>query len=487
MRGCLAVALLVAACGGGTSAPPPDASTAPDAPPADAGGFAACAGFEAAGVAVPAHVVTTLGNPDVESPSSCASIDAPFGIESAGPDRVIPVTNLVAGQAYVARVTSASDLAFYVATGCSTPSGPASDQCLLFQDGTSAGVEVGRFVATAPTAYVVVDFYASQPPPSLEFTLDVYPEQCADDTGCAGATPACFAGQCVGCVSSFDCTSAQAPVCGANQACVAGGNSCSADDTAEPQNDGPAGAFPIALDGAGRSQIVAATCSSPTTEADFFAFDVTTLGEIWDLRLAWNGPRDLDLAVYDASGQELGLSYWEQPERVRLTYLPLGRYYVRVHEFAASPSATALAYTLTTQRTLGSPCGAASDCAAEYRNQLFRGACQAGACVAIDGAGAVPETGACDSQADCTSGLSCASFLFVADADTRATCARPCSDDAGCAALGPDHVCTTYLASNFCVQKCSADDHCPISISTEPPTGPWTRLRCDLPTGRCQP
>jgi hypothetical protein len=181
------------------------------------------------------------------------------------------------------------------------------------------------------------------------------------------------------------------------------------------------------------------------------------------------------------------MSFWEQPELVRLTYLPLGRYFVRVREFAVTAVAAPVAYTLTTQRTFGSACTGAADCANEYRNQIYRGRCLAGACVAVDGAGAVAEGGSCDSQSDCGANLWCPSFFFVSDSNTRDTCARECTTDPDCAALGTGFVCTTYLADNFCVRKCTEDDHCPTSIQSSPTSGPWDRLSCDLPTGRCVP
>lgn len=491
MRGLPAVLLVTLAaqgCGGeGSVAPDAPAS---DAPTQDAPTFPACAEFGATPVGVPAHVISALDGADVASPTQCAAVEAPFGVESAGPDRVIPLSNLVVGTSYVVRVISTSDLAFYVTSGCGTASGPAADQCLLFQDGSTGDREVGRFVAAAPTAYVVVDFYASSAPPSLDFTLDVYAEQC-EGTGaaaaCAGLQPACFEGQCVGCVTSFDCTDPGASVCGSNQACTAGGNTCSSDTAAEPADDGPAGATPLVLDAQGAAVVTSQICSSPRTEADYFAFEVTTLGETWDLSLAWAGGRDLDLRVYDAAGGDLGMSFWEQPERLRLTYLPLGRYHARVREFASTPDASPVAYTLTAQRTYGAACTAEADCAAEYRNQIYRGTCYAGACVAIDGAGTVAEGGACDSMSDCAPGLSCPSFYFVAGGDTRETCARACANDAECAPLGAGFVCTTYFSANFCVPGCTEDDHCPTSINAIPPTGPWSRLRCDVPTGKCQP
>jgi hypothetical protein len=453
--------------------------------------FPACDEFvSATGVPVPAHFSGTLGDSDVQSPSTCSRVDAPFGIESAGPDRVVPLTNLSPGAPYVVKLTSASDLAFYVATGCSTATGPGSDQCQLFEDSTGAGdPEVGRFVAGGPKAYVIVDYYASAAPPSGDFTLDVYPEQCQDNSQCGGNTPVCFEGRCVGCTSSFECTNAAAPVCNtATQACVVGADMCTTDGLDEPANDGPAGATTIALDTSGHSVINGKICSSPRTEYDYFGFDVTTLGETWDFLLGWTGGRDLDLHVYDATGNEMALSFWQQPERARLTYLPLGRYYVRVREFVSTPDASPVIYTLTTQRTLGSGCTGAADCAAEYRNQIFRGQCTAGACVQIEGNGAVAEGGRCDSQSDCALALQCPSFFFVQNADTRETCARSCTDDTACAPLGASFVCTTYFSNNFCIQKCTADDQCPTVISSAPlDAGPWRRLTCDVPTGRCVP
>jgi hypothetical protein len=482
--------LLAAACGGGGggASSTPDAAPVSDAPTGgDATSFPACAEFSAAAVQVPAHVTSMLAGADLASPAACASIDAPFGVESAGPDQVIPLKGLVVGATYVVRVTSADDLSFYVATGCSTATGPAADQCLLFEDGTSGDREVGTFTATASTAYVIVDFYASHPPSSLAFTLDAYAQACATNAQCTGATPACAEGQCVQCVTSFDCTDVTAPVCSANETCVAGVDACLSDGTDEPANDGPAGATQLVPDGAGHASVLGKLCSTPSTEEDFFAFDVTTLGETWDLSLGWSGSRDLDLRVFDATGKRHGMSFWEQPERARLTYLPIGRYFVQIHEFASTADPSPVTYTLSAQRTFGAPCTSSAQCAAEYRNQIYRGQCSAGACIEIAGNGAVPQGGACDSQADCASGLSCPSFFFVANSDTRETCSPSCTDDTECTPLGAGHVCSTYLTNNFCVQSCTTDDQCPTAIDTSPTSGPWYRLHCDIPTGRCLP
>lgn len=474
---------MLAACGGGTS---PHGS---DAPPADAPvdmplAYPACHEFTGAAETVPVHVTGTLDGADVQSPAMCDAVDAPYGIESAGPDSVVRVDGLAPGMTYVVRLVSPADLAFYVVTGCSTPDGPAASECKLFVDATAARTETGTFVADGSTAYVVVDYFHSHAPSDASWTLDVYAQACTSDAHCGGATPVCDDGRCVECTSSFDCKDASAPRCDTvTDTCTQGMDACLTDDSGEPANDGPAGAPVLALDAGGSATHNGLICSAPASEADYVAFDVGALGDTWDLDLAWSGTRDLDLEVYDATGTALGLSYWEQPEHVRLTYLPVGRYYARVSEFQGD--ASGVPYTLTAHRAAGTGCTTSADCAAEFRNQIFRGSCQGGACVAIEGSGAVAQGGACDSVSDCAAGLSCSSFFFVADADTRDVCAPGCASDAEC---GPGYVCTTYLQQNFCVQKCTADAQCPTALDTQPTSGqPWYRLTCDVATGRCQP
>jgi hypothetical protein len=475
-----------AACGDDGATVTPDAPS--DGPGPDEVVFPGCTEFDSASpVMVPVRVIGQLGNADVQSPAMCDDVTAPFGIESNGPDRVIPLEGLEVGAPYIVRLTSPSDLAFYVATGCETPAGPSAAQCLLFADATRTERELGRFVANATTAFVVVDYWESQAPDSTDFTLEVYKEACTSGGQCGGSSPACFEGQCVQCVTSFECGSASSPVCGANQVCAAGSDSCASDDAVEPDDDGPAGATPIVLDGTGHAAITARICSVPRTEYDYYAFEVGTLGETWQFSLAWTGVRDLDLGVYDPSGTQMGLSFWEQPETIRLSYLAPGTYHVRVRDFTGGANPVPVNYTLSAQRTLGAGCSSSAQCAAEYRNQIYRGNCLAGSCVSIDAPGDVPEGGACDSASDCGPNLSCPSFFFVSDADTRETCSRACANDGDCAPLGTDHVCTTYLTQNFCVQKCTENDHCPTSIQSDPASGPWARLRCDMPTGRCVP
>ncbi|MEO8554326.1 MAG: hypothetical protein ABI678_30330 [Kofleriaceae bacterium] len=477
----------VAACGGGNPATPdapPDATPPPDTTVS----YPACHEFETIGFTVPVHHAGVLDGADVATPSSCATTDAPYGLASAGPDSVMLISGLVPEMTYVVHVSSSADLAFYIATGCSTESGPSSAQCLLFEDASTGADEVGRFRAPASSVYVIVDYYASHPPSDERFSVDVYAEACTTSSQCTGGTPVCADGECVECASSFDCMTGANPRCDtSHHTCEPGVDLCTSDDAVEDADDGPAGATLLVPDGDGFAQIAAKVCSQPSSERDYYAFDVTTVGETWDVSVAWSGSHDLDLEVVNATGTPMGLSYWEQPEHVRLTYLPLGRYYVRISEFSTTPDPSPVSYTVTSHRATGAGCTTATDCASEYRNQIFRGDCDAGACVAITGAGPLAEGQACDSQSDCASGLDCPSFFFVEDAATRDVCSPTCNNDGDCAALGSTYTCTTYLQHNFCVQKCTTDDQCPTVVGSPPANGPWDRLSCQVTTGRCLP
>ncbi|HEY6036642.1 MAG TPA: hypothetical protein VIV58_20335, partial [Kofleriaceae bacterium] len=235
------ILMVMAGCGFSSHAAP-DAGMADGAPDAPTS-YAACREFQTIGVTVPVHHDGDLDGADVLAPSSCNQTDAPYGTESAGPDSVMQISGLVPDMPYVVHVSSKSDLAFYVVTGCSTASGPSAQQCLLFEDASTGTDEVGHFIAPSTNVFVVVDYYASHAPTDDSFSLDVYPETCTSSAQCTGATPVCDDGQCVACSSSFDCTNPAMPRCDVDEhACKPGIDQCSADDAAEPNDDGPAGA-----------------------------------------------------------------------------------------------------------------------------------------------------------------------------------------------------------------------------------------------------
>jgi hypothetical protein len=306
------LALAATACGASTATPGdamPDGQALPDAPLPDAE-IGACPSFTAPDLvahALPAHLTGNLAGAtaDVHAPATCGDIDAPYGIQSAGPDEVVRIDGLVVGVEYVVRLDSAADLSFYLMTGCTGAGGPSPDQCPLFVDATTSGTETHGFVATATTTWIAIDYYASQAPSNSTWTLDVYRAQCAVNPDCGGATPACLDGRCVQCETSFDCTGSTAPLCdSATHTCKPGTGACANEDgpPIEQGDDGPAGARPLVLNAQGRAQATGHICNAPATERDFFSFTVTHPGDDWTLSLDWPSGVDLDLEVYDSHG-----------------------------------------------------------------------------------------------------------------------------------------------------------------------------------------
>jgi hypothetical protein len=424
---------------------------------------------------------------DLDSPLSCDVVDAPFGVSSAGADMVVALDDLVVGTEYVVRLSSPDDLGFYVVTGCSVDGDPGASECLLFVDAQTPEIEspeLGRFVAAASTVYVVVDYYEAGEPVDGAFTLEVYAAECEDEGECGGDTPHCRDGRCVGCSSDFDCDDPDLPVCDEpTHACVPGENQCIADDGDENEDDGPVGAPQLipGIDATG------AICNAPEGERDWMRFRVDQPGEHWLVILDWSDAVDLDLEIYDAGGRLMGMSFYEQPEAVELSYLPAGDYYVAIDSYALSNPTLARPYVVSALRATGDACTGADDCALEYRNQIFRGACVAGACQRIEGNGQLDEGDRCDSVSDCAAGTACSSFYFTADADTRMACGRFCDSHADCAPLGADHICATWVETPFCVQRCEIDDHCAaLPWAGFPPSGPWYRYQCNVTTGVCE-
>jgi hypothetical protein len=256
------------------------------------------------------------------------------------------------------------------------------------------------------------------------------------------------------CTTSFDCINPLAPVCDASLSCVAGTEECTGDvDDDLTDNDGPAGATTLVTGVAS----AAAVCNTPSAERDYFSI---TLADTADLAVsvafADAATNDLDLSVFDSEGTLLGLGFYQNPEEVTLSYLPAGQYFIEVLYFGAAVTA-ALDYTVTATVTDNGDCATATDCAAEFSTQIYRGSCDVGtgACSAIDGAGALADGAACDSPDDCTSDT-CSALIFQEAAQTS-VCTTTCVDDTDC---GTGFSCTTQFQTNVCHPDCTSNLEC---------------------------
>lgn len=289
------------------------------------------------------------------------------------------------------------------------------------------------------------------------------------------------------CDSSFHCTEVAAPVCSAAYLCVAGPAQCTGDDGVENGDDGPAGATAVSYTYDTASQVTGHVCSAPASERDFYSVEVAD-GDDLTVTLHWtDSTQDLDLFVYDAVGRLYGYTLWTKPEVVTLTNLPAGTVYLSVEEYSYSgPETAAVEYVLDVLVSAGG-CATVADCAAEYDTQIFRGDCGAsGACQFLDGAGAIANGAACDSDDDCDSGI-CSYILFESDA-ADSVCTVACSADTDCTdALGSGYRCTYPFDTDFCHPGCTEDTDC----GADPETGfidpdqPWSYYTCT--GGACFP
>lgn len=455
--------LLFAACGGGDDSNNPDAPPHPDGRP-DAPQAGVCG--TAAG-----HINTYPGTFNGDTTGAGAEFDVAQGacttenayFEPIGEDQVVQLDNLTPGQNYFVSVDSAdADLSFYVATDCDA-AGPTQGSCLLFNDAQVAGTaEINVFTApTSGTAAVIVDSFDDTM--AGAYTLSVGLAECTD---------------------SFGCTDANTPVCNASFTCEAGPNDCTGDDAGDGTpggDDGPAGATAITTS---PQVVTGAVCSSPG-EADWYAVTVAD-GEGIDLSVAFDPTMaDIDVVVLTGQNRLVGLTFWQNPEHVRLTYLPAGTYYFVLSLF--NGDTVAQGYTATFTKTPAQTCATSADCATEFETQIYRGTCSAtGACdftTTTGGANGSP----CDSPDNCTSGF-CSYISFESDAQDS-VCSDSCTAQADCDAIGPGLACTTAFGTNFCLPSCATDLECgTIELGSDPDPGlPWQYMTCTVATGVCGP
>jgi len=139
-------------------------------------------------------------------------------------------------------------------------------------------------------------------------------------------------------------------------------------------------------------------------------------------------------------------------------------------------------------RTTAQTCTTSAQCAAEYKNQIYRGTCVTagagtGSCTFITTTGGA-NGAACDSAGDCMGGR-CSYITFDADAQDS-VCTTTCTSDANCAFSG-GLKCTTGLQTNFCVPSCTSDLECGANVGSATLTSgqPWDYLTCTTATGVC--
>ena len=427
------------------------------APICDVGGTNACAaGFD-------------LCTGDDASPPENAD-DGPVGATALTPAEGAPV--LVNAKICSSPATESDHYSFSVADGDVRVfsldwTDITDDLDLIIID--SEGVGVANAFANKPEVLIADDLPAGDYFLIVsKFESDGIADPAAVDYTLTASLPECE--------TSFDCGNGATPFCGSALTCVAGSSECTNDiDDVIQDNDGPAGAITL-TDGVAMD---AAICNTPGSELDYFSI---TLGDTQDMEVSIDfadvNPNDLDVRVLDSTGELMALGFYQVPETVNLSYLPAGEYLIEVAYFGAAVTA-ALNYSVTATLTDNGNCATATDCAAEFSTQVYRGSCNTGtgACESIDGAGALAQGVACDSGDDCTSGF-CSNLLFQQNAQTS-VCTISCNDNTDCAAL-TGFSCTVPFVNNTCHPDCTSGLECganPGSANLDA-NQPWDYLTC---------
>ena len=237
-------------------------------------------------------------------------------------------------------------------------SGFGNGLCELFVDNGGAA-EATIFEATTASVYMVVDQFSPEASANGTYTVNIAEVECSENIACPGGDT-CFAGECVECVSSTDCTDAAAPICdAATNTCIGSFDECTGDDPSPPEgaDDGPSGAVPITFDAAAPSVYTGNICSQPLDESDYFTFNIPTEQSLrvslsWtsvDADLDMSDDIDMDMEVFDSQGTSVLTSQaTTNPESFVATFPP-GDYDLRVYRWARVDEgiAAAVPYTLT--------------------------------------------------------------------------------------------------------------------------------------------
>ncbi|MFO0750113.1 MAG: PPC domain-containing protein, partial [Myxococcota bacterium] len=182
-------------------------------------------------------------------------------------------------------------------------------------------------------------------------TVTAVAPECTATQACADNSKICDveAGKCVACITDFDCKTSANPVCLTTDNVAACGkvDACTGDDAGESADDGPAGAVAVTVPTT--TPVAAKICGEgdqpSEREADWYKFTLAAADDV-TFTLDWTGAAvDLDIAVYDSTGEVVDSSVTKHPEVLALTALPAGDYFIQIVSYEGAPTA-AIDYTL---------------------------------------------------------------------------------------------------------------------------------------------
>ncbi|MEZ4469244.1 MAG: PPC domain-containing protein [bacterium] len=224
------------------------------------------------------------------------------------------------------------------------------------------------------------------------------------------------------------------------------GSVCGADAFEENDRDDQAAALPA------EGVVDGVICGA---DRDWYALEVED-GATLELLVAFDEGEDIDVFVLEAAtGAEVASARGgaeANPERVRLSSLPGGRYLIGLVLYVGEGRDHEASYHLEVAGRSGG-CEADRDCA----NDLYP-ICDAGICRGVEGGGVAPG-GRCGQDADCAAGSELCYTGGPGGHDNF--CTLRCDGDAACASLGDGaHCVPVSRRTAVCFPACVDDADC---------------------------
>jgi hypothetical protein len=196
-----------------------------------------------------------------------------------------------------------------------------------------------------------------------------------------------------------------------------------------------------------------------TDDLDWFKFNITEDGTTLNAVLDWTDTSDLDLYLFDESGNSIDIGYFEKPEKLSGVMLGKGTYYLLVSMFSEGEEMFS-SYSLSVEAA-SEKCTSDLDCS---KTKILRAKCltETGVCVELESETPLENGSICDSGEDCASNVCANLGPFTDHSGGKNICSNNCSKNEECASLGEDFFCFSMVENGICWKICEKDDDCPV-------------------------
>lgn len=215
-------------------------------------------------------------------------------------------------------------------------------------------------------------------------------------------------------------------------------------------NNSSGSAAPVALDQDGAAFLEGLRSCDP--DEDWYVVELTQTSNL-TADVGFMGRGDMDVYILGEDGRTYGQGTTPEnnPEQAVASYLPAGRYFVRVNQFPAEQGQEELTYTLSLNAGPVDCRAAEVDPCGEV--QPLRVVCDpdSGACADFAGNGEVALGGTCDSNDDCNGDAELC-WTFQGAQDGRNICTTFCQSRDGCDQVPGTQCVAIRRNAGVCIQ-----------------------------------